>query len=396
MTAWRGLLAVVLLIGFGAPAQAHRLDEYLQETIVSVSPHQVELKLYLTAGVNVAPAVLAQIDADHDGVVSPAEQQAYADQVRRDLSLSLDGKPLALRLGALTFPPAEGVRQGLADIRMTMATDALSGEGSHQLALANRHDRRIAVYLVNALAPNDPQVRILSQTRNVDQSAYRLNFSVGVAASGGARDVSPAGLEASGRWAVVGTYVWHGVRHILTGYDHLLFVAALVLAAASLWDLVKVVTAFTVAHTLTLALATFGLVHVPAQLVEPVIAASIVFVAVQNVGWPNASRGGSRLAVAFLFGLMHGLGFASGLLELMHQLPLATALLALLGFSVGIELGNQIVLVPLFGALQLARRGSRDPTARDRLATRVRQFGSAAIAAAGGYYLIVALMAATR
>ncbi len=92
----------------------------------------MELKLYLTAGVNVAPAVLAQIDTDHDGVFSPAEQQAYADQVRQDLSVNLDGEPLTLRLGALTFPPAEGVRQGLADIRMTMKAEAPSGEGSRK------------------------------------------------------------------------------------------------------------------------------------------------------------------------------------------------------------------------------------------------------------------------
>ena len=395
MKPWRWLLAI-LLLGVAAPAQAHRLDEYLQETIVSVGPHQVELKLYLTAGVNVAPTVLAQIDTNGDGVFSPAEQQAYADQVRQDLALSLDGKPLALRLGASSFPPVSAIRDGLADIRMTLTADLPDGQGTYQLELIDRHQSRLAVYLVNALAPSDPTIRIVSQTRSVDQSAYTLTFSSGGAGAGSAADLSARGLASSGRWAVVATYIWHGVRHILTGYDHLLFVAALVLGAVSLWDLVKVLTAFTVAHTLTLALATFGLVHLPAQIVEPVIAASIVFVAVQNIWWPSASRGGSRLAIAFLFGLMHGLGFASGLLELMHQLPLTTALLALLGFSVGIELGNQVVLLPLFGALQLARRMARGPVAQDRLAGRICQFGSAAIALAGGYYFCVAMAAAAR
>jgi hydrogenase/urease accessory protein HupE len=393
MRRWRWLL-VVLLLGFAAPAQAHRLDEYLQQTIVSIDQRQVVLKLYLTAGVNVAPAVLAQIDTDRDGVFSPAEQQAYADRVRQDLTLRLDTRPLVLGPSSSSFPAVSAVSGGLADIRMTMTADLPGSAGTHQLVLTNRHQNWIAVYLVNALAPSDPQINILSQTRNVDQSVYTLKFSSGGARAGSTDDLSASSLAASGRRAVVTTYIWRGVRHILTGYDHLLFVAALVLAAASLWDLVKVVTAFTVAHTLTLALATFGLVHLPAQIVEPVIAASIVFVAAQNIWWPGASRGGSRLAVAFLFGLMHGLGFASGLLELMHQMPLATALLALLGFSLGIELGNQVVLLPLFGILQLVRRIPDGPEVQDRLAGKIRQLGSGAVGAAGAYYFWVALHAA--
>ena len=121
--------------------------------------------------------------------------------------------------------------------------------------------------------------------------------------------------------AVVRTYIWHGARHILTGYDHLLFLGALVLAATTLWDLVAVVTAFTVAHSLTLTLAALQIVRLPERLVEPVIAASIVCVGLQNIFWPRQARGYTRLAVAFVFGLFHGLGFAGGLLDVMHQMP---------------------------------------------------------------------------
>src|SRR5205085_2683763 len=114
-------------------------------------------------------------------------------------------------------------------------------------------------------------------------------------------------------WQVIRDYCRHGLLHILTGYDHLLFVTALVLAVRSLWDLVKVITAFTAAHSITLTLSAFDLVRLPSRVVEPIIAASIVFVALQNVFWPEQTRGWTRLTVAFFFGLFHGLGFAGGL-----------------------------------------------------------------------------------
>ena len=96
-------------------------------------------------------------------------------------------------------------------------------------------------------------------------------------------------------------FFYQGIHHILTGYDHLLFICALVLAAATFWELIQVVTAFTIAHTLTLTLATLNVLHLPAAVVEPLISASIVFVALQNLFWPRRARGWSRLAAAFFF-----------------------------------------------------------------------------------------------
>jgi hypothetical protein len=119
--------------------------------------------------------------------------------------------------------------------------------------------------------------------------------------------------------AFAAAFVRHGIAHILTGYDHLLFVAALLLAVTTLWDLVKVISAFTLAHTITLALAALDVFRLPGRIVEPMIAASIMFVALQNIFWPERSRGWSRLAVAFGFGLFHGLGFAGGLLGAMSD-----------------------------------------------------------------------------
>ncbi|MDB5437993.1 MAG: hypothetical protein JWM33_420 [Caulobacteraceae bacterium] len=379
----------LLLFAFALPAQAHSVDEYLDATTMAVASDHVTLKVNLTPGVNVAARVLAGIDANGDGALSPAEQAAYVAAVQGDMNLTLDGQLLDLRPGPAAFPSVEAVSKGVGDIAMSFTADVREADGPHRLDLVNRHQSGLAVYLVNALQPDDPRVQILSQDRNFNQSSYTLNFQVGAPAA-----AAGASLAASDRWAVTGTYFWRGVRHILTGYDHLLFVAALVLAAASLWDLVKVVTAFTIAHSLTLALATFGLVHVSGRLVEPLIAASIVFVAVQNLVWPNAAHGRSRLAVAFGFGLVHGLGFASGLLELMHQMPKATTLLALLGFSLGIEAGNQLVLLPLFAAVRSAARLPREPAARQRLAKLIQRVGSGVIAAAGLVFLCLAVAGA--
>ena len=151
-------------------------------------------------------------------------------------------------------------------------------------------------------------------------------------------------------------YTVHGFEHIVTGYDHLLFVAALVLAATTLWDLVKVVTAFAVAHTLTLTLSVLDVVRLPSEVVEPVIAGSIVFVALQNALFPRTSRGAARLAIAFVFGLFHGLGFAGGLLETMEGLPAINLAVSLIAFTLGVELAHQVLIVPLYFVLRFLRR----------------------------------------
>jgi hydrogenase/urease accessory protein HupE len=193
------------------------------------------------------------------------------------------------------------------------------------------------------------------------------------------------------RWRMFVEYLRHGIHHILTGYDHLLFISALVLATTKLWDLLKVVTAFTVAHTITLALAALNWIHLPERVVEPMIAASIVFVALQNVFWPRQSRGWGRLAVAFFFGLFHGLGFAGGLLEAMQEMPVTSKLLAIAAFSLGVELGHQMIVLPLFTSLKLARQTRADAAAKDRLSLVAQRLGSAAVSLAGMFYLFVAL-----
>ena len=138
-----------------------------------------------------------------------------------------------------------------------------------------------------------------------------------------------------------GGFFWLGVEHILTGYDHLLFLAALLLGGGGIAALLKIVTGFTVAHSVTLAASVLGLITVPSRIVEPAIAASIVWVAVENV-WLARARA-HRWLVSFAFGLVHGLGFASALTPL--ALPPKSLALALIGFNVGVEAGQALVIV---------------------------------------------------
>lgn len=194
-----------------------------------------------------------------------------------------------------------------------------------------------------------------------------------------------------GRGRMVEQYVRHGIGHILSGYDHLLFVAALVLGAATFWDLVKVVTAFTVAHTVTLTLCVLNIVRLPPQIVEPMIAGSIVFVAASNFLWPKRSRGWMRLALAFFFGLFHGLGFAGGLLSATDGMTGFAVGLAIFAFSLGVELGHQMVVLPLFFGLKAVRAHRPDEASREWLSLTMLRGGSALIAVAGLVYLVAAL-----
>ncbi len=153
-------------------------------------------------------------------------------------------------------------------------------------------------------------------------------------------------IEAAPKWQqIVGSYLGLGAEHILLGIDHLLFVLALLLLVKGWRQLIATVTAFTVAHSLTLAAATLGYVHVPQRPVEAVIALSIVFVAAEVVRLRKGQVSiAQRLpwAIAFTFGLLHGFGFSSALSEI--GLPEQAIPLALLFFNIGVELGQLIFI----------------------------------------------------
>lgn len=155
-----------------------------------------------------------------------------------------------------------------------------------------------------------------------------------------------------------GAFFLLGVEHIITGYDHLLFVLALVLCGGHLLSLLKIITAFTIAHSLTLGAAALDLLTLPSALVEAVIALSIAYVAFENLVPKYAlSR---RWLVSFLFGLVHGFGFSGVLRE--FGLPKGGELMALLNFNLGVEAGQiaaVLLVLPLLAWLKTTRREQR-------------------------------------
>jgi hypothetical protein len=170
--------AVALLILLVAPAAAHRLDEYLQASLISLSRARVHLQLDLTPGVAVLPQVLSAIDTDRDGTISETERNAYATQVLRDLSLVVDGEPARLQLVSSLFPKIEEMNEGLGVIRLELDAElppSRSG-ASRRISFENHHQDRISAYLVNSLVPRDPALRITAQSRDYRQSAYRVDF----------------------------------------------------------------------------------------------------------------------------------------------------------------------------------------------------------------------------
>ncbi len=143
-------------------------------------------------------------------------------------------------------------------------------------------------------------------------------------------------------------YVWLGYEHILPlGFDHILFVISLFLLSPRLKPIIIQATTFTVAHSVTLGLAAYGVIAPPSRIVEPLIAISIMFVALQNIISPTLKP--SRIGIVFLFGLVHGMGFAGALSEL--GLPKEHFLLSLLSFNVGVELGQLTVILTAFLAV---------------------------------------------
>jgi hypothetical protein len=170
------VVACALLLLVGTPAAAHRLDEYLQATTISVARDRVQAQLRLAPGVAVVPTVLASIDADADGVLSGAEQRAYAERVLRDLSLAVDGDRLPLRLVSTRFASVDELREGRGEMLIDFDAEVPRGGSSRRLTFENRHQPRIAAYLVNGLVPRDPDIRLTAQSRNYEQSSYRLEY----------------------------------------------------------------------------------------------------------------------------------------------------------------------------------------------------------------------------
>jgi hydrogenase/urease accessory protein HupE len=290
-----GLLAALMVPM--QPAHAHEVrPAYLQIDEVGPGRYQLLWRTPVLAGMRL-PVVLRLPDEIHD-VIEPAAQELSDSLVERRL---FDAGSQRLAGRRIEFV---GLQATLTDVlvRVQML------DGTHSSTLVR---------------PSQPWVDITTSR---------------------------------GPFGVAGAYLMHGTEHILFGYDHLLFVLALILIVRSTRMLLLTVTAFTVAHSITLSLATLGVMHVPGPPVEATIALSILLLACEIV---RSGQGRASLTakwpwlVAFSFGLLHGFGFASALTEI--GLPQGDIPLALFAFNVGVEIGQLIFIAVILGALRCAR-----------------------------------------
>ncbi len=279
--------------------------------------------------------------------------QRLADMVRERLQITVDGRPVAVATWSDPEPLPE--RQSVS----LRGRVELAGEPG-------------LIDVSAVMFPYDPQHQTF--VNFYDDGALTSQAILG----GGSVSFEYFVGSRQGTVAVIRKFVPQGIHHILIGPDHLLFLVGLLLLGGSLRRLLMVITAFTIAHSITLALAVLGLVSPPGSIVEPIIALSIVYVGADNL----LVRGGRdmRVWIALGFGLIHGFGFASVLREM--GLPSGALGWSLFSFNFGVEIGQVAVAVVVASALTALR--ARSEMAGRRLAVA----GSVGVIAAGTYWFV--------
>ena len=285
-----------------------------------------------------------------DPAVATAQRAALAEIVQSRLQLSADGTPLIAELRTIT--PAPGKRD--LHLEFHYAWPAPPAAFTVQCRLFP-YDPRHRTFL------NIYENGQLQRQEIFEREARAIEYRTG---------------SQQGVGAVVRQFVIEGMHHIFIGPDHILFVVGLLLLGGGMGRLLQIVTAFTIAHSITLGLATFGLVNPPAALVEPAIALSIVFVGAH--AFFGKQRHDPRLLFAFCFGLIHGFGFASVLQEMV--LPRHALGWSLFAFNGGVEIGQACIVLLVVPILALIRRGS--PLAGER----VTAAGALGVTAAGAFW----------
>lgn len=265
------------------------------------------------------------------------DYHGVAAAVGAKVVVTVDGTPCARGTISMT-PPAE--ESGSIAVRTEFTCSiSVSRETPQQMVIRDE--------LVDALAPEYVTIASIQWPGGSRQHVFKSDV----------RELR-VDLEATrtmqGAFQGVASFFALGVEHILLGWDHLLFVLALLLQGGAFISILKVITAFTVAHSLTLAAAVLDLVTVPTRLVESLIALSIAYVAGESLLRTGDAGKARRWPVAFGFGLVHGLGFSSALRE--SGLPDEGLLLALLGFNLGVEAGQAAVVAIVLPAIWMGAK----------------------------------------
>ena len=302
---------------------------------------------------------LVTLDANHDGRITEAEFQGALPQLqaiaRQAFRVTVAGQPLLpsdpvvnldLRNGVQFQIPFQGVAAGSLRI---------------QAALLDRLPRGHRQFF--SLRDND-QKPLNDQMLDASRAVFAAELA--------GQPLRPGQPRAFREFLAL------GIEHIATGYDHLLFLLGLLIIGGSLRAALQIITSFTVAHSITLALATLNIINIPPRVIEPLIAASIVFVGIQNILCPGAEK---RWLLTFGFGLIHDYGFASALRDLGIGANGTSIVVPLLSFNLGVELG-QLAIAAL--VLPLIWKCRSSPV----FVRRLVPIGSGMIVLAGSYWLV--------
>lgn len=171
--------AMALALAMPAPAAAHRLDEYLQASRVRLERDRLLIEIDLTPGASVAPGIIAAIDRDEDGAISPAEAKAYGLEVLEDVTVTMDARAIRLSLQRIEIPSLDEIREGMGTIQLEASGAAGAiAPGRHAVDFRNQHRMESSVYLVNALLPRDGMAMVLSQQRDSRQSRAHIEYDL--------------------------------------------------------------------------------------------------------------------------------------------------------------------------------------------------------------------------
>jgi len=322
------------------------------------------LDLRLNGGQIEGTLVLHIVDLAHDLNVEPSEslldpkvaeskKAAIAELIRARLIVLADGQRLELELGRLEPLPD---RQAL----------------SYELRL-NTAIKASAIRIQCALFPYQPEhqtfLNVYEEDRLVRQEIFTQDHQIFVYRTG----------ERQGWISVVKEFIPAGIYHIFTGPDHVLFIIGLLLMGGSLLRLLSIVTAFTIAHSITLSLAALSVINPSPRLIEPAIALSIIYVGIDNLMVGKTGRD-VRAWIAFFFGFVHGFGFAGVLRE--FGLPREALGWSLFSFNFGVEIGQACIVIVVATLLAAVRNRNHV------LATRIAKAGSACVILAGTWWFI--------
>ena len=349
---------VALLLGLSLPAFAH--DPGLSTATMTVLPDQVEVTLAFALK---DAGQLVPLDLNGDGQLSKEEfaggHERLAALAAEEFVVAFDARPLKPAAARSQLDAQDNV-----EIILTFPAQSFSRITAQSKLLAR-------------LAPGHRQFFTLEKRGDEPLVEQLLSASADtVTAEVG--PVNSATIPAAKQNSFV-NFLAMGVEHIWTGYDHLLFLFGLLVVTRNFKSSIKIITCFTIAHSLTLAIATLNLVQISSRLVEPLIAASIVYVGVENLFSRGEPKG--RWVLTFAFGLIHGFGFASVLRELGVGANGSSIAGPLISFNLGVEMGQLAVAaiaLPLIWKLQ----------ARPVFVQRWVPASSVMVVLLGGYWFI--------